>query len=165
MAGGGDSAVEEALYLTKFARKVTLIHRRDELRAAKSIQEKAFANEKIAFLWNSTIVVSADGDGVLSSMTVKNTEDGRSHGNYRRRGRRHVRPVRISGLHPEFRAVRGRPPAGGRLYQDGRGHAHRYSRAFSPPAISASKACGRSSRRPPTAPSPRCRRRKYILRT
>ena len=52
VAGGGDAAVEEALYLTKFARKVTIIHRRDELRAAKSIQEKAFANPKITFLWD-----------------------------------------------------------------------------------------------------------------
>ena len=55
VAGGGDAAVEEALYLTKFARKVTIIHRRDELRAAKSIQEKAFANPKIAFLWDSVV--------------------------------------------------------------------------------------------------------------
>ena len=55
VAGGGDAAVEEALYLTKFARKVTIIHRRDELRAAKSIQEKAFANPKITFLWDSVV--------------------------------------------------------------------------------------------------------------
>ena len=50
VAGGGDSAIEEAIYLTKFARKVTVIHRRDELRAAKSIQEKAFANDKLHFI-------------------------------------------------------------------------------------------------------------------
>jgi thioredoxin reductase (NADPH) len=75
VAGGGDSAVEEALYLTKFARRVTIIHRRDELRAAKSIQEKAFRNEKIFFLWNSA-VQSVDGDGVMSRMTVKNTKTG-----------------------------------------------------------------------------------------
>lgn len=71
VVGGGDSAVEEALYLTKFARKVTIIHRRDELRAAKSIQEKAFANDKIHFLWD-TVVEKVDGDGLLSSMVVKN---------------------------------------------------------------------------------------------
>lgn len=75
VAGGGDSAVEEALYLTKFARKVTIIHRRDELRAAKSIQEKAFKNEKISFLWNSA-VDWVDGDGVLSQMKIKNTKTG-----------------------------------------------------------------------------------------
>ena len=75
VAGGGDSAVEEAMYLTKFARKVTIIHRRDELRAAKSIQEKAFANPKIAFMWDS-VVVRVDGDDLLSSMTVKNVKTG-----------------------------------------------------------------------------------------
>ncbi|HWQ79894.1 MAG TPA: thioredoxin-disulfide reductase [Anaerovoracaceae bacterium] len=73
--GGGDSAVEEALYLTKFARKVTIIHRRNELRAAKSIQEKAFANEKIAFMWDS-VVRELAGDGVLSSMIVENVKTG-----------------------------------------------------------------------------------------
>ena len=59
----------------KFARKVTIIHRRNELRAAKSIQEKAFANPKIAFLWDS-VVVKVDGDDLLSSMTVKNVKTG-----------------------------------------------------------------------------------------
>ena len=75
VVGGGDSAVEEAMYLTKFARKVTIIHRRDELRAAKSIQEKAFATPKIAFMWDS-VVVKVDGDELLSTMTVKNTKTG-----------------------------------------------------------------------------------------
>ena len=75
VVGGGDSAVEEAMYLTKFARKVTIIHRRDELRAAKSIQEKAFANPKIAFMWDS-VVIKVDGDELLSSMTVKNVKTG-----------------------------------------------------------------------------------------
>ena len=71
--GGGDSAVEEALFLTKFARKVTIVHRRAELRAAKSIQEKAFANPKIHFLWDSVIRNMA-GDGVLSELTVENVK-------------------------------------------------------------------------------------------
>ena len=75
VAGGGDAAVEEALYLTKFARKVTIIHRRDELRAAKSIQEKAFANPKITFLWDS-VVKEVGGDGLLQTMTVKNVKTG-----------------------------------------------------------------------------------------
>ena len=75
VAGGGDAAVEEALYLTKFARKVTIIHRRDELRAAKSIQEKAFANPKITFLWDS-VVEEVGGDGLLQTMTVKNVKTG-----------------------------------------------------------------------------------------
>ncbi len=75
VVGGGDSAVEEAMFLTKFARKVTIIHRRDELRAAKSIQEKAFANEKIEFLWDS-VVEELKGEDVLSAMTVKNVKTG-----------------------------------------------------------------------------------------
>jgi len=73
--GGGDSAVEEALYLTKFARKVTIVHRRDELRAAKSIQEKAFKNEKIDFIWDSE-VKEIKGDGVVESMILKNRKTG-----------------------------------------------------------------------------------------
>ena len=75
VVGGGDSAVEEAMYLTKFARKVTIIHRRDELRAAKSIQEKAFKNPKLHFMWD-TVVTRVDGDELLSSMTVKNVKTG-----------------------------------------------------------------------------------------
>ena len=75
VVGGGDSAVEEAMYLTKFARKVTIIHRRDQLRAVKAIQERAFANEKISFLWN-TVVEKVDGDTSLSEMTVRNVVTG-----------------------------------------------------------------------------------------
>jgi len=75
VVGGGDSAVEEAMYLTKFARKVTIIHRRDQLRAAKSIQEKAFKNEKIAFMWD-TVVDSVEGEEMLEAMVVKNVKTG-----------------------------------------------------------------------------------------
>ena len=75
VVGGGDSAVEEAMYLTKFARKVTIIHRRDELRAVKSIQEKAFKNDKIEFFWD-TVVEELHGDELLSGMTVKNVKTG-----------------------------------------------------------------------------------------
>ena len=75
VAGGGDSAVEEAVFLTRFARKVTIIHRRDALRAAKSIQEKAFANPKIGFLWDS-VVERADGADLLDTLTVRNTKTG-----------------------------------------------------------------------------------------
>lgn len=75
VVGGGDAAVEEAMYLTKFARKVTIIHRRDELRAAKSIQEKAFENPKLHFMWD-TVVDEVDGDEILSKMVIKNTKTG-----------------------------------------------------------------------------------------
>ena len=75
VVGGGDSAVEEAMYLTKFARKVTIIHRRNELRAAKSIQEKAFKNPKIDFMWDS-VVEEVGGDDILQWMKVKNVKTG-----------------------------------------------------------------------------------------
>ena len=75
VVGGGDSAVEEAMYLTKFARKVTIIHRRNELRAAKSIPEKAFANPKIEFFWDS-VVEELGGDDILQWMKVKNVKTG-----------------------------------------------------------------------------------------
>lgn len=69
--GGGDSAITEAIYLTKFAETVTVIHRRDSLRAAKSLQEKAFSNPKISFIWNST-VEEALGDEILEGLAIKN---------------------------------------------------------------------------------------------
>ena len=75
VVGGGDSAVEEAMYLTKFARKVTIIHRRDELRAAKSIQEKAFKNPKMNFMWDS-VVDEVDGEELLNKMIIRNTKTG-----------------------------------------------------------------------------------------
>ncbi len=73
--GGGDSAVEEAMYLTKFASNVTIVHRRDELRAAKSIQEKAFANPKIDFRWNA-VVEEIKGDGIVEAVVFKDTKTG-----------------------------------------------------------------------------------------
>ena len=75
VVGGGDSAVEEAMYLTKCARKVTLIHRRNELRAAKSIQEKAFKNPKMNFMWD-TVVEKVDGEELLDTMYCKNVKTG-----------------------------------------------------------------------------------------
>jgi len=69
--GGGDTAVEEAIYLTKFASKVTIVHRRDELRAAKSIRDKAFKNDKIEFIWDS-VVEEVNGDGIVEQMVLRN---------------------------------------------------------------------------------------------
>ncbi|MBN2898057.1 MAG: thioredoxin-disulfide reductase [Clostridia bacterium] len=73
--GGGDTALEEAMFLTKFARKVTVVHRRDEFRAAKSIIEKAEKNEKVEFLMNS-VVEEIKGDGIVTSIVFKNTVTG-----------------------------------------------------------------------------------------
>lgn len=73
--GGGDTAVDEALFLSKIARQVTIVHRRDELRAAKSIQEKAFHNPKIDFIWDS-VVEEIKGEGVVGSIVLKNVKTG-----------------------------------------------------------------------------------------
>ena len=75
VVGGGDSALEEALFLTKFADKVTVIHRRDQLRASKIMQERAFKNEKITFLWNNT-VVELLGDTKLEGAIVEDVLTG-----------------------------------------------------------------------------------------
>lgn len=69
--GGGDSAITEAIYLTKFAESVMVIHRRDVLRATKSLQDKAFHNSKIKFIWNST-VEEAVGKEILEQLVIKN---------------------------------------------------------------------------------------------
>lgn len=74
--GGGDSAVEEGAYLTRFANKVTIIHRRDQLRAQKILQDRAFANEKIDFLWNYTVKQVNEKDGKIGSITLVSTADG-----------------------------------------------------------------------------------------
>ncbi len=74
VVGGGDSAVKEALYLTRYAAKVTIIHRRDALRAEKIIQEKAFSNEKIVFKWNS-VVTEIVGDRLVKAVKIKNIKD------------------------------------------------------------------------------------------
>ncbi|MFV0526512.1 MAG: thioredoxin-disulfide reductase [Acidimicrobiales bacterium] len=75
VVGGGDSAVEEATFLTKFADSVTLIHRRNELRASKIMQERAFANTKIKMLWDSE-VAELHGDTKLTGITVRSTTTG-----------------------------------------------------------------------------------------
>jgi thioredoxin reductase (NADPH) len=75
VVGGGDTAMEEAIFLTKFARSVTVVHRRDELRASKIMQDRAFANEKIKFLWDSEVTGIQGGDRV-SGVTVRNTKTG-----------------------------------------------------------------------------------------
>jgi thioredoxin reductase (NADPH) len=75
VVGGGDSAVEEATFLTKFARSVTIVHRRDELRASKIMAERAHANEKISFAWNSA-VDAIHGDEKLTGITLRDTVTG-----------------------------------------------------------------------------------------
>jgi len=73
--GGGDTAVQESIFLTKFVKKVYLIHRRDQLRATKILQERAFANDKIEFIWDS-VLTSIDGLANVEKITVKNIKTG-----------------------------------------------------------------------------------------
>ena len=77
VVGGGDSAVEEATFLTKFARSVTIVHRRDELRASKIMADRAFSNDKIQFAWNSE-VVGLQGQDKLSGVTLRDTVTGQT---------------------------------------------------------------------------------------
>lgn len=74
--GGGDSAVEEGVYLTRFASKVTIVHRRDELRAQKILQQRAFDNEKVEFIWSHTVKQINEKDGKVGSVTLVSTKTG-----------------------------------------------------------------------------------------
>ena len=77
VVGGGDSAVEEGLFLTKFATRVRIIHRRDELRASKILQDRAFANEKIDFVWNAVVTeILGDDEGKVTGVKIQNTITG-----------------------------------------------------------------------------------------
>ena len=77
VVGGGDTAMEEAIFLTKFASTVTVVHRRDVLRASKIMQEKAFRNSKITFEWNSVLAeVTDSGQGVVSGVVLRNVKTG-----------------------------------------------------------------------------------------
>ena len=73
VVGGGDSAVEEAIFLTQFAKSVTIVHRRDELRAQKVLQDRAFANEKINFIWDS-VVKEIKGENRVESVVIENVK-------------------------------------------------------------------------------------------
>ncbi|MCA0971648.1 thioredoxin-disulfide reductase [Halobacillus litoralis] len=74
VVGGGDSAVEEGVYLTRFASKVTIVHRRDELRAQKILQDRAFDNDKIEFIWDTVVKSINDKDGKVGSVTLHNNK-------------------------------------------------------------------------------------------
>lgn len=76
VVGGGDSAVEEAIYLTQFASEVKIVHRRDALRAQKIIQDRAFANEKISFIWDSVVEEIKGNEQVVTGVQIKNVKTG-----------------------------------------------------------------------------------------
>jgi thioredoxin reductase (NADPH) len=76
VVGGGDSALEEATFLTRFAKSVTLIHRRDSLRASKIMQERAFANDKITYIWDTEVTEAVGTEGRLTSLKLRNLKTG-----------------------------------------------------------------------------------------
>ena len=78
VVGGGDSAVEEAIFLTRFAKSVTIVHRRDQLRAQKLLQERAFANEKISFIWDSVVKEIKGDDRRVTNVAFENVKTGQS---------------------------------------------------------------------------------------
>jgi thioredoxin reductase (NADPH) len=118
VVGGGDSAMEEATFLTKFAKKVYLIHRRDTLRASKIMQKRAFDNDKVEFLWNTT-VTDVHGDDSVTGLTLQDTAAAARH-----------RPVPRDRPHPEHQAVRGsaRDRRGRLPHRQAGQHAHVHSR-------------------------------------
>ncbi|GIP65238.1 thioredoxin reductase [Virgibacillus pantothenticus] len=77
--GGGDSAVEEGIYLTRFANKVTIVHRRDQLRAQRILQDRAFENDKIDFIWDTVVEKINEGAGKVGSVTLKNNNTGETY--------------------------------------------------------------------------------------
>ncbi|MBM7571064.1 thioredoxin-disulfide reductase [Aquibacillus albus] len=79
VVGGGDSAVEEGVYLTRFASKVTIVHRRDELRAQKILQQRAFDNDKVDFIWDTTVKTINGKDGKVGSVTLVNKNTGEEY--------------------------------------------------------------------------------------
>ena len=150
VVGGGDSAMEEATFLTRFARSVTLIHRRDEFRASKIMLERARANEKITFLTN-TQVTAIEGDPKVTGVRLRNAVTGEESdaGRHRCVRRDRPRPPLGSGSRP------GRPRPGG--LRAGRGPHHRAprSKACSPQATSSTTPTARPSPRQAPAVRPR----------
>lgn len=108
VVGGGNSAIEEAVYLTKFARKVYVIHRREELRADKIVQERAFKNDKIEFIWNS-VVDEIVGTDTVNAVVIKNVKTQKTH------------HLAINGVFPYIGIVPNVAEFNGQLEQDKNG--------------------------------------------
>ena len=108
VVGGGNSAVEEAMYLTKFASKVYLIHRRNELRADKIVQERAFKNEKLEFIWDS-VVKEIKGEDLVSRAVLENVKTGEAS------------ELMINGIFPYIGILPNAEGFNGQLKQDSKG--------------------------------------------
>ena len=150
VVGGGDSAMEEATFLTRFARSVTLIHRREEFRASKIMLERARTNEKITFLTN-TAVTAIEGDPKVSGVRLRNTVTGEESEAGRHRRVRRDRPRSALGAGPRP----GRPRRRGLRAGQGPHHEHLGGRACSPQATSSTTPTVRPSPRQAPAVRPR----------
>lgn len=106
--GGGNSAIEEAMYLTKFASKVFVVHRRDELRADKIIQERAFKNKKIVFVWNN-VVKEINGENTVNSVVLEDVKTGKQT------------DLTVDGVFPYIGIVPNTEDFNGQLMQDKKG--------------------------------------------
>lgn len=108
VVGGGNAAVEEAMYLTKFADKVYVIHRRDELRADKIVQERAFKNEKLEFIWD-TVVKEIKGDALVTNVVLENVKT------------KEITNLPVNGVFPYIGMSPNAELFSGQLQQDARG--------------------------------------------
>ncbi len=108
VVGGGNAAVEEAMYLTKFADKVYVIHRRDELRADKIVQERAFKNEKLEFIWD-TVVKEIKGDALVTNVVLENVKT------------KEITNLSVNGVFPYIGMTPNAELFSGQLQQDARG--------------------------------------------
>ena len=108
VVGGGNAAVEEAMYLTKFADKVYVIHRRDELRADKIVQERAFKNEKLEFIWD-TVVKEIKGDALVTTVVLENVKT------------KEITNLPVNGVFPYIGMTPNAELFSGQLQQDARG--------------------------------------------
>lgn len=108
VVGGGNSAVEEAMYLTKFASKVYIIHRRNELRADKIIQQRAFKNDKIEFVWDS-VVEEVCGDDLVTHLLIKNVKSNE------------ISNLKVNGVFPYIGMLPNVENINGQIAQDSRG--------------------------------------------
>ena len=108
VVGGGNAAVEEAMYLTKFADKVYVIHRRDELRADKIVQERAFKNEKLEFVWNS-VVKEIQGENLVNNVVLENVKTGK------------ISNLNVNGIFPYIGITPNTEYFNGQLQQDAYG--------------------------------------------
>ena len=149
VVGGGDSALQEALFLTRFANRVDVIHRRDELRASVALQTRALAHEKIHFIWDTVVdEIRANGGGAVHEILTRNLKSGE------RQGARSTASSSSSATTPTATSSRASWPPTRPATCSSTSATAVTSRASSPPARSTTRSSARRSRPPVTAAPP-----------